>query len=232
MAARSVTPRRGPSDLLPFYYGSKARSVLEFLRRRFNTTTQRVNAVTFALAAVLIAGVNLYALGLILEALLGWSLELAIPIAALVVLSYTFLGGLSAAIYNEVLQFFVILALLIPLTVACLARVGSWEGLRDAVSGLPPGPEQLSSWPGTPLTEIASPFLSVLGIVFVLSFGVLDHQLRGGATYAVGAQHVGGAPQTDHRRVLQGVDPAGRGDPRHGRRRPGAAADHVEGGWS
>jgi solute:Na+ symporter, SSS family len=161
--------------MMPFYYGSKARSVPEFLRMRFNKTTQRVNAVTFALAAVLIAGVNLFALGLILEALLGWSLQLAIPIAALVVLSYTFLGGLSAAIYNEVLQFFVILALLIPLTVAGLARVGGWDGLVEQVSVLPPGPEQVSAWPGTSLTEIANPFLSVLGIVFglgfVLSFG-------------------------------------------------------------
>jgi solute:Na+ symporter, SSS family len=161
--------------MMPFYYGSKARSVPEFLRMRFNATTQRVNGITFALAAVLIAGVNLYALGLILEDLLGWSLAIAIPVAALVVLSYTFLGGLNAAIYNEVLQFFVILALLIPLTVAGLARVGGWEGLRDRVVELPPGPEQVSSWPGTSLTEIATPFLSVLGIVFglgfVLSFG-------------------------------------------------------------
>jgi SSS family solute:Na+ symporter len=161
--------------MMPFYYGSKARSVPEFLLMRFNATTQRVNGITFALAAVLIAGVNLYALGLVLEALLGWSLVLAIPVAALVVLSYTFLGGLSAAIYNEVLQFFVILALLIPLTVAGLARVGGWDGLQAQVVGLPPGPEQVSSWPGTSLTEIANPVLSVIGIVFglgfVLSFG-------------------------------------------------------------
>src|SRR5215213_7483088 len=119
--------------MMPFYYGSKARSVPEFLRKRFNATTQRVNGITFALAAVLIAGVNLYALGLVLEALLGWSLQWAIPVAALVVLSYTFLGGLSAAIYNEVLQFFVILALLIPLTVAGMARVGGWNGLVEKV---------------------------------------------------------------------------------------------------
>jgi SSS family solute:Na+ symporter len=161
--------------MMPFYYGSKARSVPEFLLMRFNATTQRVNGITFALASVLIAGVNLYALGLVLEALLGWSLALAIPVAALVVLSYTFLGGLSAAIYNEVLQFFVILALLIPLTVAGLARVGGWDGLQERVVGLPPGPEQVSSWPGTSLTEIANPVLSVIGIVFglgfVLSFG-------------------------------------------------------------
>ena len=161
--------------MMPFYYGSKARSVPDFLAKRFNRTTQRVQGVLFAVASVLIAGVNLYALGLILEALLGWPLGLAIPVAALVVLSYTFLGGLSAAIYNEVLQFFVIVALLIPLTVAGLARVGGWASLTRQVAALPPGPEQLSSWPGTTLTEIVNPFLSVLGIVFglgfVLSFG-------------------------------------------------------------
>ena len=161
--------------MMPFYYGSRARSVPEFLRMRFDTTTQRVNAITFALAQVLIAGVNLFALGLVLEALLGWSLAVAIPVAALVVLNYTFLGGLSAAIYNEVLQFFVILALLIPLTVAGLARVGGWSGLVERVRAGPGGPEQLSAWPGAELTEIANPVLSVVGIVFglgfVLSFG-------------------------------------------------------------
>ena len=162
--------------MMPFYYGSKARSVPEFLGKRFNATTQRVMAIVFALASVLIAGVNLFALGLVLEALLGWSLVVAIPVAALVVLSYTFLGGLSAAIYNEVLQFFVILALLIPVTVAGLARVGGYNGLKakltSAVGG---GAGQLSSWPGTSLTEISNSFLSIFGIVFglgfVLSFG-------------------------------------------------------------
>jgi SSS family solute:Na+ symporter len=160
--------------MMPFYYGSKARSVPEFLRKRFNTTTQRVNGVTFALASVLIAGVNLFALGLVMQALLGWSLAVAIPVAALVVLAYTFLGGLSAAIYNEVLQFFVILALLIPLTVAGLANVGGWDGLKAKIeqAGFS---DDLSSWPGTALTEIPNGFLSVVGIVFglgfVLSFG-------------------------------------------------------------
>src|SRR4051794_39667950 len=160
--------------MMPFYYGSKARSVPEFLAIRFNRTTQRVQAVVFALASLLIAGVNLYALGLVLEALLGWRQSVAIPVAALVVLSYTFLGGLSAAIYNEVLQFFVILALLIPLTVAGLARVGGWDGLQQKILAIG-DPEQLSSWPGTTLTQIDNPALSVLGIVFglgfVLSFG-------------------------------------------------------------
>lgn len=161
--------------MMPFYYGSKARSVPEFLFKRFNRTTQRVQAVIFAVSSVLIAGVNLFSLGLLLEALLGWSLIVAIPVAAVIVLAYITLGGLSAAIYSEVLQFFVILALLIPLTIAGLNRVGGWSGLKEAVTNGPGGAEQLSSWPGTSLTEIANPFLSVVGIVFglgfVLSFG-------------------------------------------------------------
>ncbi|MEJ8279852.1 sodium:solute symporter family protein [Pseudonocardia spirodelae] len=161
--------------MMPFYYGSKARSVPEFLLKRFNKTTQRVQAVIFAVASILIAGVNLFSLGLVLEALLGWSLYVAIPVAAVVVLGYISLGGLSAAIYTEVLQFFVILALLIPLTVAGLNRVGGWDGLTRAVTEGPSGGADLNAWPGTPLTEIANPFLSVLGIVFglgfVLSFG-------------------------------------------------------------
>ncbi len=161
--------------MMPFYYGSKARSVPEFLLKRFNRTTQRVQAVVFAVAAILIAGVNLFSLGLVLEALLGWPLPVAIPFSALIVLGYITLGGLSAAIYTEVLQFFVILALLIPLTIAGLNRVGGWDGLQQAVLAGPGGAGDLSAWPGTTLTEIQNPVLSVLGIVFglgfVLSFG-------------------------------------------------------------
>jgi SSS family solute:Na+ symporter len=96
-------------------------------------------------------------------------------VAAAVVLSYTALGGLSAAIYNEVLQFFVIVAALLPLTLVALDKAGGWDGFTDSVRGSPGGGEQLSSWPGVTLTELDSPFWSVVGIVFglgfVLSFG-------------------------------------------------------------
>src|SRR3954465_11474600 len=78
--------------MMPFYYGSKVRSVPEFLLRRFNKTTQRVQAIAFAIASLLIAGGNLYALGLVMHALLGWSIGLSIVVAAAVVLSYTTLG--------------------------------------------------------------------------------------------------------------------------------------------
>ncbi len=161
--------------MMPFYYGSKVRSVPEFLRRRFGKGAHLVNAISFAVAQVLIAGVNLYALAFLLNLMLGWPIPLSVVIAALIVLTYTTLGGLSAAIYNEVLQFFVIVAALLPLTIVGLHKVGGWRGLVDKVTAGPGGAEQLSAWPATELTGIQNPVLSVIGIVFglgfVLSFG-------------------------------------------------------------
>jgi SSS family solute:Na+ symporter len=161
--------------MMPFYYGSKVRSVPEFMRRRFGTGAHLVNALSFALAQVLIAGINLYLLATVVNALLGWPLWVALILAAAIVLSYITLGGLSAAIYNEVLQFFVIVAALLPLTLIGLHRVGGISGLVDKVNAGTDGAEQLRSWPGTGLSAIDNPVLSVIGIVFglgfVLSFG-------------------------------------------------------------
>lgn len=158
--------------MMPFYYGSGVRSVPEFMRKRFGTGAHLVNALSFAIAQLLIAGINLFLLATIVNRLLGWPLWVSLVVAAAIVLSYTALGGLSAAIYNEVLQFFVIVAALVPLTVIALHKVGGWEGIREKIQ---PGPEQLNSWPGTELTGIDDPFWSVVGIVFglgfVLSFG-------------------------------------------------------------
>src|SRR5947209_15910064 len=125
--------------MMPFYYGSRVRSVPEYLRRRFNAPTHLFNALTFAASTVLIAGVNLYALALILELMLGWPLWLSVIVAAGFVLTYITLGGLSGAIYNEVLQFFVILAALIPIVIVGLAHVGGWAGLQTAALHTPLG---------------------------------------------------------------------------------------------
>ena len=171
--------------MMPFYYGSKVRSVPEFMRKRFGTGAHLVNALSFALAQLLIAGINLYLLGSILHALLGWSQWVTLIVAAAIVLGYITMGGLSAAIYNEVLQFFVIVASLLPLSLIGLHRVGGWSGLQEkitaaaaaapAAAGVPPAVQQLNSWPGQSLSGFESPVLSVLGIVFglgfVLSFG-------------------------------------------------------------
>ena len=154
--------------MMPFYYGSKARSVPDYMRMRFGTGAHLVNAITLVVAQVLIAGLNLFLLASIVEALLGWDLWVSIVAAAAIVLTYTALGGLSAAIYNEVLQFFVIVAALLPLTLLGLHKVGGWNGLTDKVTANA-GAEQMSSWPGTEFTGL-DPFWSVVGIVFGLGF--------------------------------------------------------------
>jgi solute:Na+ symporter, SSS family len=104
--------------------GAKVRSVPEYLRLRFGEAAHAFNAGTFAVATVLISGVNLYALALIIHLMLGWSVTTAILVAAAIVLVYITLGGLTSAIYSEVLQFFVIVASLLPLTIVALGPLG------------------------------------------------------------------------------------------------------------
>ncbi|GID92701.1 sodium:solute symporter family protein [Amorphoplanes digitatis] len=160
--------------MMPFYYGSKVRSVPEFLRLRFNRPTHLFNALSFAVAQVLIAGVNLYALALVLDALLGWPLWVSIVVGAAIVLTYITIGGLSSAIYNEVLQFFVILAGLIPITIVGLVKVGGVDGLFAAVRDSKLGEAGLHTWQGTATSDNplgASWIGIVFGLGFVLSFG-------------------------------------------------------------
>jgi SSS family solute:Na+ symporter len=160
--------------MMPFYYGSKVRSVPEFLRLRFNRPTHLFNALSFAVAQVLIAGVNLYALALVLDALLGWPLWTSIVVGAAIVLIYIGIGGLSSAIYNEVLQFFVILAGLIPITVVGLVKVGGIDGLFASIRSSELGDAALHTWQGTVSTEnpLGANWIGIVfGLGFVLSFG-------------------------------------------------------------
>ncbi len=161
--------------MMPFYYGSKVRSVPEFLLRRFNPATHLFNALSFALAAVLTAGVNLFALALVINALIGWPIWLSILISAVFVLIYITLGGLSGAIYNEVLQFFVIVAGLVPLVIIGLHDVGGYSGLKEKVTHTALGSHSFSTWGGTNVGHWTNPLGDWVGIVmglgFVLSFG-------------------------------------------------------------
>jgi SSS family solute:Na+ symporter len=160
--------------MMPFYYGSKVRSVPEFLLHRYGPSSHLLSSVIFAISAVLIAGVNLYAMAIVLEALLGWPQWVAIVIAGFFVLAYITLGGLSSAIYNEVLQFFVILAALIPLTIVGLKHVGGWAGLSHKLTATH-GHAFLTAWRGTGIgspNPLGANWLTiVLGLGFVLSFG-------------------------------------------------------------
>jgi SSS family solute:Na+ symporter len=161
--------------MMPFYYGSRVHSVPEYLRRRFNIPTHIFNALSFAVAQVLTAGVNLYALALVIKSLLGWPISLSVVVSAVFVLAYITLGGLSGAIYNEVLQFFVILAGLIPIVVVGLVKVGGWSGLKDKVNhGTPLAGHAFNSWQGVgiPWSNPLGDWIGIVfGLGFVLSFG-------------------------------------------------------------
>ena len=129
------------------------------------------------MATVLISGVNLFALALIIHLMLGWSVSIAILVAAAIVLVYITLGGLTSAIYNEVLQFFVIVASLLPLTIVALHSVGGVDGLKDRVRDAEPlGDPALHAWQGLGIGDVTNPLGSdwvglVFGLGFVLSFG-------------------------------------------------------------
>ncbi|AIE82499.1 sodium:solute symporter family protein [Actinotignum schaalii] len=162
--------------MMPFYYGSRVRSVPEYLRLRFDRPTHLYQSVIFSVATILVAGINLFALALLINVLIGVPLWASIIIAAGVVLVYTVMGGLTATMYNEVLQFLLIVAVLTPLTIAGLARVGGPAGLVSALNETQVlGPNGLDVWGGTGLGNTTNPYGNwialLLGMGFVNSFG-------------------------------------------------------------
>src|SRR5947207_3779120 len=166
--------------MMPFYYGSRARSVHEYLKLRFDEKTRGFNAISFAVMTVLSSGISLYAMGLLLETLLGWNFSFSILIAALIVLTYVFLGGLTSAIYNEVLQFFLIVFGFAPLVFLGLKDAGGWSGLQTRLAtvavtnGFGSGAWS-ESWKfmGSPSSNPMGVewFGLAMGLGFVLSFG-------------------------------------------------------------
>jgi SSS family solute:Na+ symporter len=156
--------------MMPFYYGSRARSVPEYLKLCFDEKTRALNAVTFAIMTVFSSGISMYALGTLLELVLGWNFSACVLLSAGIVLVYTLLGGLTGAIYNEVLQFFLIVVGFAPLSVMAVAKAGGWAGMAARL----PGPmthswQYLGSSASNPMGVEA--FGMIAGLAFVLSFG-------------------------------------------------------------
>ena len=117
--------------MMPFYYGSKARSVPEYLKLRFDEKTRGFNAISFAVMTIFASGISMFAMAKLMQILLGWDFNLSILISAVIVLVYTYLGGLTSAIYNEVLQFFLIVAGFVPLVFLGLKDAGGWAGVQE-----------------------------------------------------------------------------------------------------
>src|SRR6516225_111431 len=120
--------------MVRFYYSNGIRSVPEYLKLRFDYRAHLLNSISFSFVTVLMSGINMYALAMVCQQMLGWSFNFSVLVSAGVVVTYTFCGGLSSSIYNEVLQFFLIIFGFFPLVVMGLVEVGGWTGL---VSRLP-----------------------------------------------------------------------------------------------
>jgi SSS family solute:Na+ symporter len=166
--------------MMPFYYGSRARSVPEYLKLRFDEKTRGLNAISFAVMTVFSSGVSMYAMGKLLQLLLGWDFNVSILLSAGIVLVYTYLGGLTSAIYNEVLQFFLIVAGFVPLVILGLRDVGGVDGLYTRLSAVAVGRGFESGALTHSWQYMANPsqnpmgvewFGLVFGLGFVLSFG-------------------------------------------------------------
>jgi SSS family solute:Na+ symporter len=166
--------------MMPFYYGSRARSVPEYLKLRFDEKTRAFNAFSFAGMTVFSSGISLYAMSLLMELLLGWNFHVSILVSAVIVLVYIFLGGLTSAIYNEVMQFFLIVFGFVPLVYLGMRDVGGWSGLQTRLAvtaqhaGYAPGAfthawRYLGHAAANPMG--VEWFGMLMGLGFVLSFG-------------------------------------------------------------
>jgi solute:Na+ symporter, SSS family len=175
--------------MMPFYYGSKARSVPEYLKLRFDERTRCFNSLTFAVMTVFTSGISMNALAGLLHSLLGWNYDLSLWICSAVVLVYVLKGGLTSAIYTEVLQFFMIVLGFSPVVYLGMKDVGGWDHLKSLLQGVATDPQKLglnahsfapnawtSAWAPIAAGPAANPmgvdiFALIFGLGFVMSFG-------------------------------------------------------------
>lgn len=165
--------------MMPFYYGSKARSVPEYLKLRFDEKTRTFNALSFAVMTVFSSGISMFALAKLLNAILGWNFDLCIFVSSAIVLVYIYTGGLTSAIYNEVLQFFLIVLGFLPLVLLGLKDIGGWDGLMHQLGAYSESRGMPGAWNHSWQhmgNASANPigiewFGLVAGLGFVLSFG-------------------------------------------------------------
>ena len=178
--------------MMPFYYGSKARSVPEYLKLRFDERTRCLNSISFAVMTLFASGISMNALAKLLNQLLGWNYDISLWICSAVVLVYVLKGGLTSAIYTEVLQFFMIVLGFAPVVYLGLRDVGGWNTLTNKLSQVAQHPAALGltadttkvfapdAWSSAWKPLLAGPasnpmgvdwFAMLFGLGFVLSFG-------------------------------------------------------------
>ena len=177
--------------MMPFYYGSKARSVPEYLKMRFDERVRALNSVAFAVMTIFASGISMNALAKLLNQLLGWDYNFALFVCSGVVLLYVLKGGLTSAIYTEVLQFFMIVLGFAPVVYLGLKDVGGWGAMNHSLQAVAVNPSALNlkdagisyatnAWTSAWQPVLAGPthnpmgvdwFAMIFGLGFVLSFG-------------------------------------------------------------
>jgi SSS family solute:Na+ symporter len=160
--------------MMPMYYGSKAKSVPEYLKMRYDERTRVFNSVSFAFMTIFSSGISMHALADLLTTLVGWNYYGWLVVTSVIVLAYVLKGGLSSAIYNEVLQFFMIVFGIAPLAYLALKNVGGWDGLVTKLQASPLGDGSIHSWAQTATGDnpMGVPWYGIIfGLGFVLSFG-------------------------------------------------------------
>jgi SSS family solute:Na+ symporter len=177
--------------MMPFYYGSKARSVPEYLKLRFDERTRCFNSISFAVMTIMASGISMHQLAKLLEAQLGWQYDFSLWICSAVVLVYVFKGGLTSAIYTEVLQFCMIVLGFAPVVYLGMKDIGGWPRLHEALTNVATNPASVNvatsaqtyapnAWTSAWQPLLAGPqdnpmgvdvFAMVFCLGFVLAFG-------------------------------------------------------------
>jgi solute:Na+ symporter, SSS family len=161
--------------MMPFYYISKTHSVPGYLHLRFGDAARGLSAISFALMTILMSGVNMFAMAVVMQTVLGWNITFSIWVGAATVALYVMLGGLRSAIINEVLQFVLIWAGAAMIPILGLIEAGGWTNLKAQIAANVGRSDYTHLWStvghfsdnpmGVHWTGI------VFGLGFVISFG-------------------------------------------------------------
>jgi len=119
--------------MMPFYHICKTHSVPGYLKLRYGQGSQALSSISFALMTVLMSGINMYAMAVVMRVVLGWDIHFSIWVSSITVAIYVALGGLRSAIFNEVLQFFLIWAGALLIPILGLVEAGGWSGLQAKI---------------------------------------------------------------------------------------------------
>jgi SSS family solute:Na+ symporter len=161
--------------MMPFYYISKTHSVPGYLKLRFGESSRLLAAISFGFMTVLMSGVNMFSMAKVMQIVLGWDLNFSIWVSSLTVAGYVFFGGLLSAIFNEVLQFFLIWLGALVITILGLYEAGGWSGVVHRIHERWPNGDYTHMWAGLGSFTGNPMGINWVGIVmglgFVISFG-------------------------------------------------------------